>query len=344
MLLRLFPLLLATACATALAAPPVDSPEARFQSVIALVDSLMAREDYDDAADAAIEHLQHGTIFQRHRWRLHQRAGLALQALGRYREALDHLEKAVLWAQTEAVNHRNLATLMIDMDRPGRAMSEYREACELDPGNQAYLVEYAHVLMVYGQHELARRALEDASALCEDCPEVRHAWSRLALDLQDHAAARPHLERLLVLRPDDAEVRSLLALVRLRTDDADGALGLLAGEWEGGLSDRDMRIVLEADRVLGQTGRAVALALSPGETALGTREPAIWAQAALICIDADRDAEALVLVDRALALAPDDVSALNNRVLLLRRLGRDAEADRAWERLLELDPSREETP
>lgn len=333
-------LLLLAVGTTAAAAPRGEDPERLFQTVIARVDSLMARGEPEPAAAAAVALLEDGRLFEHQRWRLHQRAGLALQALGRYDEALDHLEKAVLWAQGEAVNHRNLATLMIDMDRPGRAMSEYREACDLDPGNWTYHVEYAQVLMIYGQLALSRRELEDASVICGDCPEVHQAWSRLALAQRDYATALPHLERLHAQKPEDEEIRSMLALARLRTDRAEGAVTLLAVDWERGLSDRDMRIVLEADRIIGSPERAVRLALSLGEGAVVSSDPALWAQAALVCIDAGRDAEALILVDRALALAPDDVAALNNRVLLLRRLGRTEDADRDWARLILLDPSR----
>ena len=342
--LSLVPLLLVASLAAAGGPVSRIDLEARFQSVMTAVDSLMARGEHAPAASAAEALLGEGRLFEHQRWRLHQRAGLALQALGRYEEALDHLEKAVLWAQREAVNHRNLATLLIDMERPGRAMSEYREACELEPGNWVYLVEYAHVLMTYRQSALAERALEEASSICADCPEVHRAWSRYALDRRDYALARPHLERLHALEPEDADVRSRLALAQLRTERPAEAAALLVGDWDGRLSDDDRRIVLEADRVLGVTEHALSLALAGvGETG-DSQDPRLWAQAALVCIDAGHDAEALILVDRALALTPDDPAILNNRVLLLRRLGRETEADRDWERLIALDPSRDDTP
>ena len=326
----------------ATAATPDYDPEALFQRTIAEIDSLMNRNAYTDATELAVTLLDDERLFQHQRWRLHQRAGLALQKQGLFEDALSHLEKAVIWAQAEAVNHRNLATLMIDMDRSGRAMSEYREACNLDPGNWHYLLEYAHVLIDFRQLDLADRAIEDAAALCPDCPEVHHAGGRLALELKDFGGALPHLEILYASRPDDEEVRSLLALARLRNDQADGAIALLALAWDGGLSDRDMRILLEADRYIGDPARAVQLALSLGDGLHASGDPLLWAQAALVCIDTARDAEGLILVDRALALDPTNAGYLNNRVLLLRRLGRDAEADRDWARLIAQDPSREQ--
>jgi tetratricopeptide (TPR) repeat protein len=338
----LMPCLVVALAAAALAGPRDDDPLRDYAHTVAAVDSLMSAGRHAEAAAVAVAALADDHLFQDQRWPLHQRAGLALQALGRHEEALDHLEKAVVWAQTVAVNHRNLATLLVALDRPGRALSEYREACELDPRNWEYRLEYGSVLMVYGQDALAERAFAEAAAICPDCPEVHRAWSRFHLERQDHGAARPHLERLFVLCPGDGEVRSLLALARLRTDAAAEALALLAPAWEGGLGDRDMRIVLEADRLLGNTDRALSLSIGTGDGI--SRDPDLWAQAALICIDAGLDEQALALVDHALDLDPVNTGYLNNRVLLLRRLGRTREADRAWERLIALDPERAETP
>ncbi|MBC8424589.1 hypothetical protein H8E07_10730 [bacterium] len=318
-------------------------PRHDFQLTIAVTDSLMSAGAHAAAADAAIALLDDNRLFQHQRWPLHQRAGLALQKLGRTDEALVHLEQAVIWAQAEAVNHRNLATLLVEMERPGRALSEYREACELDLRSWEYRVEYGNVLMVYGQDALAERAFAEAAAICPDCPDVHRAWSRFLLDRQDYGGALPHLETLFAAWPEDREVRSLLALARLRTEGAAGALALLAPAWGEGLGDRDVRIVLEADRLLGRSDRALSLAVSLGDGHAGSSDPALWAQAALICIDAGLDEEALVLIDRAVALDPLEASYLHNRVLVLRRLGRDREADRAREQLIVLDPDRADT-
>jgi len=46
----------------------------------------------------------------------------------------------------------------------------------------------------------------------------------------------------------------------------------------------------------------------------------------------------LAAVDRAIAVAPEKVVHHNNRVVLLTRLGRDAEARQEWALVLRLDP------
>ena len=58
-----------------------------------------------------------------------------------------------------------------------------------------------------------------------------------------------------------------------------------------------------------------------------------WSSSAL-----NRDAEALAALDKALALAPDDLPALNSRGIVLLKLDRAAEAVAAFERVLQRDP------
>jgi tetratricopeptide (TPR) repeat protein len=58
----------------------------------------------------------------------------------------------------------------------------------------------------------------------------------------------------------------------------------------------------------------------------------------MILSSLNRDAEALVAIDKALALAPDDLPALNGRGIVLLKLDRAAEAVSAFERVLQRDP------
>lgn len=339
-ILHLLPLLLLLPVTGARAEAPPESPRVVIQNGLLAIDSALADatpESWARAAaqaEALIENAQMDTDLL---WRLHQRAGLALQHLGRRDEALDHLEKAVLWAQTVPENHRNLATLLMAMGRSGRALSEYGEACDLAPGNWEIRVEYGHALLEYGQYGLADRVFNQASALCADCPPVLHAQARLALLREDYAAALPPLERLADLEPSPARLEQL-ALARLRTGDPQGARVLLLPAWQS-RNPYGLRILLEADRALQDPTRALVLA---GGVAADTLGAEAWAQAALICIETGEDTAGLSLIDRAVAGDPNNVAYRHNRVLLLRRLGREAEADTEWATVLALDPSRAE--
>lgn len=318
-----------------------ESPRARHQRGLAAVDSLAAAGDWEAVAGRAEAELTDDGLDEDLRWRLHQRAGLALHRLGRPEAALAHLEQAVLWGPTEAANHRNLATLLVALDRRGRALAEYGLACDLAPADCVVRLELAHVLIDYGLLHEATSALEDATGLCDpDEPRLLRVRARCRLADGDPVAALPDLERLQTLAPTP-QGEQQLALARLRAGQPEAARLLLAPRWRHDLDDQGLRILLEADTALGDPERAVSLALSLGEGgARLSRDAQVWSQAALVCIESNRDSEGLILIDQAIALSSDDPALRHNRVLLLKRLGRAEEAEREWARVLALDPSR----
>lgn len=318
-----------------------EPPRARHQRGLAAVDSLATAGDWEAVAGRAEAELADDGLDEDLRWRLHQRAGLALQRLGRHDAALAHLELAVLWGPTESANHRNLATLLVALDRRGRALAEYGLACDLAPADCVVRLELAHVLIDYGLLREATATLANATGICEqDDPRLLRARVRCRLADGDPVAALPDLERLHALAPTPQSGQQL-ALARLRAGQPEAARLLLAPRWRHDLDDQGLRILLEADAVLGDPERAVSLALSLGEGgARLPRDAQVWSQAALVCIGSNRDPEGLILIDQAIALSPDDPALRHNRVLLLKRLGRTDEAEREWARVLALDPSR----
>ena len=342
--LHLLAALLCAFLASAAWAGPLrgEAPRARHQRGLAAVDSLAAAGEWEAAAVRAEAVLGDDGVDEDLLWRLHQRAGLALQRLGRLDAALVHLEQAVLWGPTDAINHRNLATLLVALDRRGRALAEYALACDLDPTDCAVRIEYAHVLVDYGQRREASATLATAAASCgPDDPRLLRARVRYQLAGGDPTAALPDLERLHVLVPTP-QTDQLLAFARLRAGQPEAARLLLAPRWREDLDDQGLRILLEADAALGDPDHAISLALSLGDGgARLPRDPLVWSQAALVCIGTHRDHEGLLLIDQAITLAPDDAGLRHNRVLLLRRLGRTDEAEREWARVLALDPARD---
>jgi len=319
-----------------------EPPRVGHQRGLAVVDSLAAAGAWAAAAARAADVLADDGVDEDLRWLLHQRAGLALQRLGRLDEALVHLEQAVLWGPLVAVNHRNLATLLVALDRRGRATAEYGLACDLDPADCAVRVEFAHVLIDFGQHRDALATLAAAEPLCgPDDPRLLRARIRCRLASGDPAAAFPDLERLHQIEPT-AQSGQQLALAHLRAGRPEAARLLLAPRWRGDLDEQGLRILLEADAAVGDPARAVSLALSLGEGGVRLpQDPLVWSQAALVCLGTRRDAEGLLLIDRAIALAPGDPGLRRNRVILLERLGRAEEAAEERARVLALDPGRQ---
>lgn len=107
-----------------------------------------------------------------------------------------------------------------------------------------------------------------------------------------------------------------------------------ACEWQLRLGD----LLFDLDG--GKSERALAAyrsALAAPEGCLPReREQAAAAWTASIEVQAGRFAEALPLLDRALAVAPDDQAVLTNRALALAGLGRASEAREIWTRIAEL--------
>ena len=306
-----------------------------LQRVIATADSLLANGRADLVADMLPPLLDDDGLGAEVLWPLEQRLGLALQAIGRLAEALPHLERAVLWAQGDPVNHRNLAHLLLDLGKRGRAFSEYRDACSLAPDDWAVRVEFCHVLMDYGQEDRVESLLNEADTLCPECPDVNRARVRFHLLKGQYDKALPAITALHEAAPSP-ETREQFALILLRTGQPDRARSLLVADWPTGLSGIERRVLLEADQRLGDDLRATSMVeQTGGEFA----DADLWGLAALICYETGRDDCALTLVDRAIALSPRNAALRNNRVAVLLRLGRQNEADAEWAVVLDLDPS-----
>ncbi|WP_396452742.1 RNA polymerase sigma factor [Actinomadura sp.] len=176
----------------------------------------------------------------------------------------------------------------------------------------------------------------------------------------DLAAEAIHLARALTdLMPDEGEVLALLALMLLH--DArraarfrDGRLVLLDDQdrslWDAGQIDEGRRVL---QRALAR-GTAGPYAIQAAIADLHLRQPRDWRQiAALYDVLARRTGSPVVEMNRAVAIAelegPEAALAIldrldlgqyryfhSTRADLLRRAGRTAEAERAYQRALEL--------
>ena len=341
MLSRCFAVLAATVvvASAAAGAPGVERARAALLAGLASVDSLLAAGDAEAAAREAAALRKSRGMSDDLLWQVEQRLGVALHALGRSQAALDHLERATAWAPRVAENHRSLAAVLMALGRQGRALGELREAVALAPQDVAMRLEYSQALMDYRQYPRAAREIEIAAGLCGDCSASDRARARLAMLQGDYEAAVPPLRRL-QLSGDDPEITRNLALSLVRSGDPAGARTLLIAAGSA-TTAWEVRLLLEADRALGDAGRArelVAVARGGG----GGDYPAeLWALAALICHEQGLPEDGLLLVDRAIALDPGNAAYRNNRVVLLTSLGRSEEADREMEALLAIDPSRD---
>lgn len=322
-------------------------------AVVREVDALLARAD--PFADVV--------------WQLEERQGLALQRLGRLDAAVAAYERGLNRAPRATTLHLNLASALMALGERGRALAEFEAAVVLDPAAWRARVDYGQALAGYGQAKAARRELEEGNRLCAGCAGAARALGAFELSAGNFAAALAPLTKAWEAGPD-RPLRRALALARLRTGDARGAVVLLSPLWPDSLEAQEGRLILEADRQLRDPARALSLVASlPEEPAAGgapvpggrdggeigmgrsrawentalVADPELWGAAAVVLIEAGRDAAGLRAVERAIALDGRQSGCRHNRALLLERLGRQAEAQEELRRAIALDSSRTDT-
>jgi Flp pilus assembly protein TadD len=292
----------------------------------------------EEARQAYTRLLEQTSVPNEIAWPVFQRLGLVYSQLGHDEAALDHMEKATIWAPSVAVNHRNLATQLMAMGRTGRAISEIREACDLEPGNWQFKLEQSQMLMAIGQSAPAKTLIEDAELITGRTNRINTAWARYYLDIEDYMQAQPYLEAIMEDSPSD-EIRTQLALALLRNDEPKRSSNLLMPLWPDGLDTRGIRILLEADLATGGDCQGLQLVESIVKNGELQADSDFWATAALVSLNGGADLDALTLIDRAIAISPTVISYRHNRVIILQRLDRNEDADAEMVVIRNLDPT-----
>ncbi len=317
----------------------------QVQRGIALVDSLLASDLHDEAVISARK--LHATFGEDPHWghQVENRLAIALLRQGKPELALPMLENQVRFSIDDAQAHRNLGACLLALGRKGRALSEYQQVVDLEPGNAMARLEYGQLLLDFRIHKDAQREIQTAARLCGDCLEVQPVLARYYFAVGQPAKAVAPLTRMWQETGDRVARRNLLkALLDSGQDQA--VVDLLMTDPLASLPLDELQQLLAAEGRLGKTenslfvvdllGKAGHEALLP-DSALN--DALFWGQASHNLMAGGLYTPALVAVDRAIALAPSNVVFRNNRVVILQRLNRNDEADREWEKVLALDPS-----
>jgi Flp pilus assembly protein TadD len=323
--------------------PRASAPEGQSpQQMLAVIDSLMTANELVPALELARQFHDRYAEDPRHGGAAQARLGVLLLRSGQPREALDPLENAIRQGPDRPEYHRNLGAALLALGRRGRALSEYRQAVQMDPKNHRLHLELGQLLLEFGDHNRAAGPLQTARHLCGDCPEVQEPLARLYLAQRDPASALPLLRALWAERQDREIRRNLVQAMQQAGQDSSLLVFL------GSLDPRSLEVD-EVQLMAGLEGRLGRWRLSAGWAAGDlpvpdqlASAPDFWGQVSYNLLLAEQNMAALKAADRALALDPENVTYLNNKVVLLLRLGREDEAHQQWQRVLELDPSLEE--
>ncbi len=317
----------------------------RAQRGLAIVDSLLQRGHGTEAVLVCQELLHTLSNDLIYGWQIEGRLGVALLVSQQPAAAVPYLAAVAQREPRESIHHRNLGAALVQLNRRGRALSEYRVAVELAPSKADLRREYGQMLLSFGDTKNAAYHLHVALRLCDGCADLDEPLIALYLAQGNDPAAVTILERL-YQKDRSAELRQRLLTAMSRAAD-DSALVLFivaidelertADEWRllieaEGRCSSDM---IESQMMVARLSEAGASSL-PSAVAEDHR---FWGQVALNLLAHDKFAAGLRAVDQALLIAPEDVVYLNNRVVMLTKLGRHDEARVAWDRVLAVDPS-----
>ncbi len=135
-------------------------------------------------------------------------------------------------------------------------------------------------------------------------PELGAGW--LDLEGASGEALLDDLRAAYTAEPTPA-TRRYLAWCYLQRNQAERARALLLPLWGKDMSAVELRLLLEADRALGDPQRAVALARSLERHASPVNDPEVWTLVLATCLDHGQRELALRALETALQLDPDNV-------------------------------------
>jgi len=139
-------------------------------------------------------------------------------------------------------------------------------------------------------------------------------WLNLKADAADTLLVQ--LETAYADDPSRANLGSL-AWALLHTGHADRAVELLQPLWErGSITVEELCLLLEADRALGDSTRAQALAASLAAGPESVADATLWALVATICLDQDLTEPGRQALELAIQLDPHNQALLGQRRLL----------------------------
>lgn len=312
---------------------------------IATVDSLLQVGQADLAVTTCRDLLRTLAKDPIYGWQIEGRLGVALLVAEEPAAAVPFLEAQVRKQPHEAIHHRNLGAALVLLNRRGRALSEYQVAVELAPGSADLRREFGQMLLSFGDLKNAARELQMASRLCGGCRELDEPQIALYLAAKEFQLAVNMLSRIYA-EDGSANTRQRLVAAMSHADN-DSALVLFLRESKADdLTAVEWRLLVEAEgRWPGDqwASQKVVAALNPAQLAplpmAIANDHQFWGHVALNLMVAEDDLHGLWAVDHALSLAPAELVYMNNRVVLLTKLGRDDEAKEAWQRVLAIDPS-----
>ncbi len=229
------------------------------------------------------------------------RLGRRAMGYGQFERAARHFEAAAQANPEQAARWLELARAQLMAQQPAQARRAFAQLAALRPGDPRPVVEIGFTYELERQYERALQSYVRARDLAPNNAYAHRILGTRLLRWGQAPESIPHLERSVALDTSHAETWKALAMARYgveRIDEAEDA-------FVQGLRHHPDH-------------RGLALGL------------------AALLINAGRHAEALVLYDRVVELDEDFAPAHVGRGILLHELGREDEAEAAFEKAVEV--------
>jgi len=198
-------------------------------------------------ANAAIQRgIRHRVVFNAR--------GLALQAAGRHKEALDDFQQAAMFSPRDPSLFNAIGLSQMGLEKFAEALESFDAALAIDPNRPHTHYRRGLALAMRGDHDAAFKSYQRAIALMPDYPEALASMASIAARKGEADDARAFAARALALRADEPTARYALAILEIgekRFADAEqrlralidggrlhvqaraGAMGLLGDALEG---------------------------------------------------------------------------------------------------------------
>lgn len=295
-----------------------------------------------------------------------------LYDLERFEEAVEALRRHMRLDQEHSCPHWEIGRALSCLGRNEEALAEFRIYAELEPEDVRGACSVGIEMYYLDRFDEAERWLDVAEGIDAEYAAVWHTRCRIAQKRGQFDRALGAVERALTILPDDSVLRTLRMDVLVEARGLDEAVAEALKEREDSrlesiyaivesLRDRErfdetVRVARmltqqapEQAWVWGVYGLALSTAGDPSAglsafrrlAALDPQDADAHAFIAMCHADLDQPRRAIAAADKALAINPADIRALEVRLWSLLRLKRLEDAELAVERLLEVDPENE---
>ena len=136
--------------------------------------------------------------------------GAAYVEVGRFADAIPHLEAAIRLDERSATGHSDLGTALMAQGRAADGLRHLQRAAALAPRDESILFNYGNALNQASRAGEAAAAYERALAINPDFPDAHVNLGTLLFSRGRIKEALPHFERAAALKPNSAVIHSNL--------------------------------------------------------------------------------------------------------------------------------------